>query len=104
VRSGHTGFIAGLIGRLAPGSLVIVRKVLDREGWGEEDRVAGLLHAYAGKVDPVNVSMGPYTPIQPRVLETACARSSPGWDNHINREPHHARQWSSPRRATTPPG
>jgi hypothetical protein len=71
VQAGHGTFIAGLIGRLAPGCRVIVRQVLDGDGYGEEQRVASLLEEYAGQVDLVNLSMGTYTPIYPRLLEHA---------------------------------
>jgi len=71
VQAGHGAFIAGIIGRLAPGCRIVARRVLSADGVARETEVADILREYAGEVDLVNLSMGTYTPFHPRVLEEA---------------------------------
>jgi subtilisin family serine protease len=59
--AGHGTFIAGLIGRLAPGAEVVVAQVLSTFGVGDDFAIAEVIAALDPRPDILNCSFGAYT-------------------------------------------
>jgi Subtilase family len=60
--AGHGTFVAGIVGAQAPGATILVRRVLDSDGAGDELAIAAaILDATAAGAAVVNLSLGGYT-------------------------------------------
>jgi subtilisin family serine protease len=60
--AGHGTFIAGVIADIAPGARIIVRRVLESDGFGDEATIAQVItEVCALKPDILNLSLGAYT-------------------------------------------
>jgi hypothetical protein len=69
--AGHGTFVSGLILQVAPSAHVIVVKVLDSHGVGDDFTVARVMEGLPPAVDIVNLSLGGYTEDDAPPLATA---------------------------------
>lgn len=60
--AGHGTFVTGLIALLAPGTEIVVERVLSNLGDGDEVSIARRVHELSGTVDIINLSFGGYSP------------------------------------------
>jgi subtilisin family serine protease len=74
--AGHGTFIAGLIDLVTPGCDLTVEKVLSSYGEGDEVAIARRIHALAGQVDLINVSLGGYSAQTMHALAAAVRRAT----------------------------
>jgi Subtilase family len=71
--AGHGTFVSGLILQVAPSAHVMVVKVLDSHGVGDDYTVAKVMERLPESVDIVNLSLGGYTEKNAPPLATAAA-------------------------------
>ncbi|MQA93933.1 MAG: S8 family serine peptidase [Streptosporangiales bacterium] len=75
-QAGHGTFVAGLVLRAAPTARLIVARVLDADGVGDDLRLLRALGGPPGRADVINMSFGGYTlddgpsPLVARVVAT----------------------------------
>jgi len=74
--AGHGTFISGLIDLVTPGCALTVEKVLSSYGEGDEVAIARRIHALAGQVDLINLSLGGYAASTMLALASAVRRAT----------------------------